>query len=90
VLRAPRSLLCSLCTQPRQIRFTTGRAAGPISVSDLAAATGLADTTVSRALRSARYPDRDRRASRRVILYQLASNQITAQVTVAMTALRTA
>ena len=54
--------------------LTCIKAAGPISVSDLAAATGLNDTTVSQTLRHLRAaeavrPERDGR----VIRYRLAS-----------------
>jgi DNA-binding transcriptional ArsR family regulator len=58
--------------------LTCIRAAGPISVSDLAAATGLNDTTVSqtlRYLRAARAVTAERDG--RVIRYQLAPGPIT-------------
>jgi ArsR family transcriptional regulator, lead/cadmium/zinc/bismuth-responsive transcriptional repressor len=58
--------------------LTCIKAAGPISVSDLAAATGLNDTTVSqtlRYLRAARAVSADRDG--RVIRYQLAPGPIT-------------
>ena len=59
--------------------LTCIKAAGPISVSDLAAATGLNDTTVSQTLRYLRASEivaaeRDGR----VIRYRLASDAITA------------
>jgi DNA-binding transcriptional ArsR family regulator len=59
--------------------LTCIRAAGPISVSDLAAATGLNDTTVSQTLRYLRAaravtPERDGR----VIRYRLAAGPLTA------------
>jgi ArsR family transcriptional regulator, lead/cadmium/zinc/bismuth-responsive transcriptional repressor len=58
--------------------LTCIKAAGPISVSDLAAATGLNDTTVSqtlRYLRAARAVSAERDG--RVIRYQLAPGPIT-------------
>ena len=59
--------------------LTCIRAAGPISVSDLAAATGFNDTTVSQTLRHLRaaeavVPERDGR----VIRYRLAAGSLTA------------
>ena len=59
--------------------LTCIRAAGPISVSDLAAATGLNDTTVSqtlRYLRAARAVTAERDG--RVIRYRLAAGSLTA------------
>lgn len=55
------------------------KAAGPISVSDLAAATGLNDTTVSQALRYLRASDVvSAERDGRVIRYQLADGLVTA------------
>jgi ArsR family transcriptional regulator, lead/cadmium/zinc/bismuth-responsive transcriptional repressor len=63
----------------RLMILTCIKAAGPISVSDLAAATGLNDTTVSQTLRYLRAgeivaTERDGR----VIRYRLASDAVTA------------
>jgi len=63
----------------RLMLLTCIKAAGPISVSDLAAATGISDTTVSqtlRFLRAAQTVSTERDG--RVIRYQLASTRIVA------------
>jgi ArsR family transcriptional regulator, lead/cadmium/zinc/bismuth-responsive transcriptional repressor len=65
----------------RLMILTCIKAAGPISVSDLAAATGLNDTTVSQTLRYLRAgeivaAERDGR----VIRYRLASDAVTALI----------
>jgi DNA-binding transcriptional ArsR family regulator len=59
--------------------LTCIRDAGPISVSDLAAATGLHDTTVSQALRHLRAAGIvSTRRDGRIIRYQLADHQVAA------------
>ena len=63
----------------RLMILTCIKAAGPISVSDLAVATGLNDTTVSQALRHLRAADavRDERDGR-VIRYRLTAGPVAA------------
>jgi ArsR family transcriptional regulator, lead/cadmium/zinc/bismuth-responsive transcriptional repressor len=68
-----------LADPTRLVLLTCIEAAGPISVSDLAAATGISDTTVSQALRYLRATqtvttERDGR----IIRYRLASTPISA------------
>ena len=68
-----------LADPTRLTLLTCIRAAGPISVSDLAAATGLQDTTVSqtlRYLRAARVVTAERAG--RVIRYELADGPVAA------------
>jgi DNA-binding transcriptional ArsR family regulator len=63
----------------RLMLLTCIKAAGPISVSDLAAATGIQDTTVSQTLRHLRATQTvTARRDGRVIRYQLASASIAA------------
>jgi DNA-binding transcriptional ArsR family regulator len=58
--------------------LTCIKAAGPISVSDLAAATGLNDTTVSQTLRHLRLADAvHAERDGRVIRYRLAAGPVT-------------
>ena len=70
----------ALLSDPTRLTVLTGiRAAGPISVSDLAAATGITDTTVSQTLRYLRASgtvaaERDGR----VVRYRLADSAIAA------------
>jgi ArsR family transcriptional regulator, lead/cadmium/zinc/bismuth-responsive transcriptional repressor len=78
-VRTQAELFAVLADPTRLMLLTCISAAGPISVSDLAAATGLNDTTVSQALRHLRAsrivsPQRDGR----VIRYQLADPRIAA------------
>jgi ArsR family transcriptional regulator, lead/cadmium/zinc/bismuth-responsive transcriptional repressor len=78
-LRARAELFALLADPTRLTLLTCIQAAGPISVSDLAAATGLNDTTVSQTLRHLRASqtvtaERDGR----VIRYQLTSPAIAA------------
>jgi len=72
-------LFAMLGDPTRLMLLTCIKAAGPISVSDLAAATGISDTTVSqtlRFLRAAQTVSTERDG--RVIRYQLASTRIVA------------
>jgi ArsR family transcriptional regulator, lead/cadmium/zinc/bismuth-responsive transcriptional repressor len=63
----------------RLMLLTCIEAAGPISVSDLAAATGINDTTVSQTLRYLRASEAvTAERDGRVIRYRLASTQIAA------------
>ncbi len=78
-IRARAQRFALLGDQTRLTLLTCIQAAGPISVSDLAAATGINDTTVSQTLRYLRASqavtaERDGR----VIRYRLASTQIAA------------
>jgi ArsR family transcriptional regulator, lead/cadmium/zinc/bismuth-responsive transcriptional repressor len=75
-----RAKVFALLGDPTRLTLLTCiRAAGPISVSDLAAATGLNDTTVSQTLRHLRAAEVVR-AERdgRVIRYRLAASPVTA------------
>ena len=78
-IRARARLFALLGDPTRLALLTCIQAAGPISVSDLAAATGINDTTVSQTLRFLRAgevvsAERDGR----IIRYRLASPQIAA------------
>jgi DNA-binding transcriptional ArsR family regulator len=78
-VRARAEQFAVLADPTRLALLTCISAAGPISVSDLAAATGLNDTTVSQSLRHLRAtqivtPQRDGR----VIRYQLADRRVAA------------
>lgn len=78
-VRARAQRFAVLADPTRLTLLTCIGAAGPISVSDLAAATGLNDTTVSQALRYLRATqivstERDGR----IIRYQLADNPVSA------------
>jgi ArsR family transcriptional regulator, lead/cadmium/zinc/bismuth-responsive transcriptional repressor len=78
-LQARAKIFAILGDPTRLTLLTCIRAAGPISVSDLAAATGLNDTTVSQTLRYLRaaevvIAERDGR----VIRYQLADGPVAA------------
>ncbi|HUZ22348.1 MAG TPA: metalloregulator ArsR/SmtB family transcription factor [Streptosporangiaceae bacterium] len=76
-VRSQADLFAVLADPTRLTLLTCISAAGPISVSDLAAATGLHDTTVSQALRHLRAaqvvtPQRDGR----IIRYQLTDRRV--------------
>jgi len=79
VIKARARQFALLADPTRLTLLTCIKAAGPISVSDLAAATGINDTTVSQTLRHLRasqtvIAERDGR----VIRYRLASTQVAA------------
>lgn len=82
VIRARARQFAVLSDPTRLALLTCIKAAGPVSVSDLAAATGIKDTAVSQTLRYLRATqvvttERDGR----VIRYQLASSPIAALLT---------
>lgn len=77
---AERAKVFALLGDPTRLTVLTCiRAAGPISVSDLAVATGINDTTVSQTLRHLRAADAvTAERDGRVIRYQLADGPIAA------------
>lgn len=78
-VRARAELFAVLADPTRLTLLTCIHAAGPISVSDLVAATGLNDTTVSQALRHLRAAQTvTAQRDGRVMRYQLADGQISA------------
>ena len=74
-----RARVFALLGDPTRLTLLTCiQAAGPISVSDLAAATGINDTTVSQTLRYLRASDAvAAERDGRIIRYRLASTRIT-------------
>ena len=78
-VRARARLFALLGDPTRLTLLTCIQAAGPISVSDLAAATGINDTTVSQTLRYLRASEAvTAERDGRVIRYRLASPQLAA------------
>lgn len=78
-VRARAQHFAVLADPTRLTLLTCISAAGPISVSDLAAATGLNDTTVSQALRYLRATQIvSTQRDGRIIRYQLADNPVSA------------
>ena len=81
-IRARAQLFALLGDPTRLTLLTCIEAAGPISVSDLAAATGINDTTVSQTLRYLRASEAvTAERDGRIIRYRLASPQIAALLT---------
>jgi DNA-binding transcriptional ArsR family regulator len=80
-VRAQADLFAVLADPTRLTLLTCISAAGPISVSDLAAATGLHDTTVSQALRHLRAAQivTPQRAGR-IIRYKLTDHRVSALI----------
>ena len=80
-VRAQADLFAVLADPTRLTLLTYISAAGPISVSDLAAATGLHDTTVSQALRHLRAAQivTPQRAGR-IIRYKLTDHRVSALI----------
>jgi ArsR family transcriptional regulator, lead/cadmium/zinc/bismuth-responsive transcriptional repressor len=78
-IRARAQQFALLGDPTRLTLLTCIQAAGPISVSDLAAATGINDTTVSQTLRYLRASEAvSTERDGRIIRYRLASSQIAA------------
>ena len=78
-IQARAKVFAVLADPTRLTLLTCIRAAGPISVSDLAAATGLNDTTVSQTLRHLRAAQAvTARRDGRVIRYHLADGPVAA------------
>jgi len=81
-IRARARVFALLGDPTRLTLLTCIQAAGPISVSDLAAATGINDTTVSQTLRYLRASEAvTAERDGRVIRYRLASPQLAALLT---------
>jgi DNA-binding transcriptional ArsR family regulator len=81
-IRARAQLFALLGDPTRLTLLTCIEAAGPISVSDLAAATGINDTTVSQTLRYLRASEAvTAERDGRIIRYRLTSPQIAALLT---------
>jgi ArsR family transcriptional regulator, lead/cadmium/zinc/bismuth-responsive transcriptional repressor len=82
VIQARARLFAVLGDATRLMILSCIKAAGPISVSDLAAATGVNDATVSQTLRYLRASQIvAARRDGRVVRYQLTSNDIAALLT---------
>lgn len=81
-IRARARTFAMLGDPTRLMLLTCIQAAGPISVSDLAAATGISDTTVSQTLRYLRATDTvTTERDGRIIRYRLADTSIAALLT---------